>query len=159
MLRLQPVSQPDALQQMLRASEFGDESRLLRQSDFSIHSKKLVGVRWIAIIHKRAANLQELVELHLSHATASPETLAALVDFIGHADGNRVQVRVQRRNRGLEQQLPGKRFELVVAETGERPYIQDYRGLVAAADEDFYFLAVLNPVRVGERERSRGSIG
>src|SRR5947208_2522077 len=120
MLQLKPVAYARACNLMLRARKLSRKCGLHGQVHLGVYRKQLVRVLWVGVINKSAAHLQELVDSHLSHAAAQPEAVAAGVHFIGHADGKRVETRIERRYWGFQQQLSGKRFEFVIAKAGER---------------------------------------
>src|SRR5437763_6758840 len=153
MLQLKPVAHARACNLMLRARKLSRECGLHGQIHLGVYRKQLVWILWVGVVNKSAAYLQELVDSHLSHAAAQPEAVAAGVHFIGHADGKQVEARIERRYRGLQQQLPGERLEFVIAKAGEWPDIYDHRRLVAVAHQDLNLFAVLNAIDVRKPER------
>src|SRR5215470_2390792 len=113
-LDFKPVSHADPLNLMLGAGKFCAERSLALQLDVRGKSKQAVGVLRVSIVHEGPAHLKETIELDLRHSTANPESRATLIDFVSHADGDRVQIGIERGQRRLQQQLAGKRLELVI---------------------------------------------
>ena len=95
MLEFEAISQSDPGKQVLRAGELTAEGGLVRQVHVGGKRKQLVGILRISIVYEGPAHLQPVVEFHLGRTSAHPEPFAPLVDFIGNAQGKRIEVGIQ----------------------------------------------------------------
>ena len=135
-----------------------DEEGLLAELHRGVRAAHLERAERVVVAHRVRADLEPLGELVLAVGAVGPERRAALVELVGDADRDRVQVDVEARDRRLEQDPPGERLDLVVAEPRLRLDLQDQPGLVAVAREDLDLLAVDDRAAGVELERARGAV-
>ncbi|RYG05512.1 MAG: hypothetical protein EON92_20865, partial [Burkholderiales bacterium] len=94
----------------------------------------------VVVLGCRDTDRQFVAQLE-SHVPAEHgELLAAPVDLVGDADGDRVELVVDARHRRAEQDLSIERLEFVVDEPGERGRFEDDRRLIAVTHQDFDLL-------------------
>ncbi len=139
--------------------DLADHEGALAQLHREVGAGEREGRERVLVLHVDPAHLHAVGDLHLAVDAHHPELLAALVDFVGDANGDGVQVAVDARHRRLEEDPPGEDLDLVVGEARLRHARQDDGGLVAVARDDLDLLAVDERALGVELERARGAVG
>ena len=149
----------DGFRPVLGASELADHEGALAHLRHGVGAGELEGRLRIVVLHERAPDLDRVGHLHLRVHARDPELVAALVDFVGDADEDRVQVAIHARHRAAEEDAAGERLDLVVAEARLRQARDHERGLVAVARDDLDLLAVDERPARAELVGPRGAVG
>ncbi len=113
----------------------------------------------VAVFDGAGADFDVAADLVLGSDTADQEARAVLVDFVRQAQADRVQVFVQARHRGAQQDAAAERIDVVVDVAHQGAARQDHAGLVAVTHDDFDALAVDDHQAAAGEERARGAVG
>ena len=115
---------------------------------------------WIPVLDHRHTQFELVSQFVLRVDPGDPERCAALIELVGDADRDRIEIGVNAQYRRLEQQPSGEGLDLVVGEAALGFGIQDQARLVAVTREDFDLFAVDHRTRGQvEQERAGSAVG
>ncbi len=143
----------------LGARDFRHHRGALAQAHDRMCAAQLEGIRRIAVFGEGGAHRDVVGDLHVGIPAEDPELGTSLVDFVGDANRDGIELLVDARHRRLEEDAPGEGLHLVVVEARLRGRGEDERRTVAVAREDLDLLAVHQPRGRGKHVRPRGAVG
>ena len=87
--QLDPPGVSAAVEVVFGMGELAEEERLQAEIENGVAAVEAVVIARIFVAGESAADLQAIGDFHLRVAAVNPEAIAALIDFVGDADGDR----------------------------------------------------------------------